>query len=167
MNASCILSLVILSGMKAKKLRSPFDLTICAVTDLETFLLTPVTHMLSIWDTDSRDSTETIRFAKLCRPELEVLECQFDDPLGYSGSGKVATAKDIRKILQFVKPCGEHQRLLVHHRAGVARSPAVAYAALCQAVGSGGEYTCLRHIFELRHIAEPDREINRIADRLL
>jgi len=96
-----------------------------------------------------------------------MLECRFDDPLGYAGSGKAATAKDIRKILEFVKPCGEEQQLLVHCRAGIARSPAVAYAALCQAVGSGSEHACLRHIFALRPMAEPDREIIWVADGLL
>ena len=143
------------------------QIEICAVTDLETVLLKPVTHMVSIWDTDSRDAAETIRFAKLCRPQLAVLECRFDDPLGHSGSGKVATARDIRKILDFVKPCGPEHTLLVHCRAGVARSPAVAFAALCQTLGAGRESEGLQHIFELRPMAEPDPGIIRIADGLL
>lgn len=142
-------------------------LKICAVTDLEAVLLEPITHMVSIWDTDSRDAAETIRFAKLCRPQLAVLECRFDDPLGHSGSGKVATARDIRKILEFVKPCGPDATLLVHCRAGVARSPAVAFAALCQALGPGHERESLQRIFALRPKALPDRGIIQIADGLL
>lgn len=87
--------------------------------------------------------------------------------LGHSGSGKVAKARDIQKILEFVSPCGEEHHLVVHCRAGIARSPATAYAVLCQAEGPGRERECLRQIFALRPMAEPDPGIVRIADGLL
>ena len=144
-----------------------FALSICAVNELHTAFLNPVTHLISIWDTTSREAKETLEFAKLCQPEMKILKLSFDDPAGDSGRGKFATAGDLRKALAFAESCGSGDHLLIHCRAGIARSPAIALAVLCQACPSGAEDACLGLIFQIRPQAQPDRGIVLLADNAL
>ena len=144
-----------------------FQLSICAVTDLHNAFLNPVTHLISIWDTTSRHAKETLEFAKICHPEMKILKLSFEDPNGDSGRGKVATAGDLRKALAFAESCGPDDYILIHCRAGIARSPAIALAVLCQAGPPGAENACLRRIFEIRPNAIPDRGIILLADNVL
>lgn len=99
-----------------------FHLAICGVNELHSAFLNPVTHMISIWDTTSREARETLDFAKICHPEMKILKLSFDDPMGDSGRGKLATAGDVRKALAFAESCGPGDHLLIHCRAGIARS---------------------------------------------
>ena len=144
-----------------------FTLSICGLNELHTAFLNPVTHLISIWDTTSREAKETLEFAKICHPEMKILKLSFDDPAGDSCRGKFATAGDVRKALAFTEACGSGDHLLIHCRAGIARSPAIALAVLCQACPSGAEEACLGLIFQIRPQAQPDRGIVLLADNAL
>ena len=144
-----------------------FTLSICGLNELHTAFLNPVTHLISIWDTTSREAKETLEFAKICHPEMKILKLSFDDPAGDSCRGKFATAGDVRKALAFTEACGSGDHLLIHCRAGIARSPAIALAVLCQACPSGAEDACLGLIFQIRPQAQPDRGIVLLADNAL
>ena len=144
-----------------------FTLSICGLNELHTAFLNPVTHLISIWDTTSREAKETLEFAKICHPEMKILKLSFDDPAGDSCRGKFATAGDVRKALAFTEACGSGDHLLIHCRAGIARSPAIALAVLCQACPSGAEEACLGLILQIRPQAQPDRGIVLLADNAL
>ena len=144
-----------------------FTLSICGLNELHTAFLNPVTHLISIWDTTSREAKETLEFAKICHPEMKIIKLSFDDPAGDSCRGKFATAGDVRKALAFTEACGSGDHLLIHCRAGIARSPAIALAVLCQACPSGAEDACLGLIFQIRPQAQPDRGIVLLADNAL
>jgi predicted protein tyrosine phosphatase len=78
------------------------------------------------------------------------------------------TEDDIRAIIRFAEriPRGD-VRLLVHCEAGISRSTASAYIALCVALGPGREREAYHRMLDAREEAEPNARMVTLADELL
>lgn len=75
--------------------------------------------------------------------------------------------QDVQRILDFTSQLPRKAKVLVHCRAGVSRSTAVAYSILCQHSKPGMELENLEHIQSLRDLVMPNRLIVELADKVL
>ena len=75
--------------------------------------------------------------------------------------------QDVKRILDFTSQLPRKAKVLVHCRAGVSRSTAIAYAILCQHSKPGFELENLEHIQSLRDLVMPNRLIVEFADKVL
>jgi predicted protein tyrosine phosphatase len=73
----------------------------------------------------------------------------------------------VKRILDFTSQLSERAKVLVHCRAGVSRSTAIAYAILCQHSPLGMEIENLHHVQSLRDLVMPNRLIVKFADKVL
>ncbi len=75
--------------------------------------------------------------------------------------------QDVKRILDFTNRLPERAKILVHCRAGVSRSTAVAYAIFCQHSPPGKEMENLLRVKSLRESADPNQLIIVLADKVL
>lgn len=147
----------------------PLEVTICGRDEIDEHALRDVTHMLSI-DYPGR-STATPRWFKGVHAWVHFHDVE-SKPEAAAFGAVAPDAEQVRRILEFGKECVEashacHVHLLVHCMQGAGRSPAAAYAILCQALGEGNEERALAHVLRIREQAFPNKLVVKHADALL
>ena len=140
------------------------QLTVCGVSELQRHV--GVTHVISIWDscraTDPDLQPEMARLFK----DAQIRFAFFDDieePIeGYVHP----THEAVQEILEFTATCQDGDSLLVHCHAGISRSTAVAFAAVCAMEGPGRESIALSMIRNIRPGMNPNLLIVHFADAI-
>lgn len=72
----------------------------------------------------------------------------------------------VEAAIKFAREFG-NRHLLIHCRAGISRSAAMAYAILCDRFGPGREKEAMDAVFRIRPPACPNLLVSQIADNLL
>lgn len=124
------------------------------------------THAVSIWDWAYRDSKACRQQIKAIAPRAELLFSFFED-IDEPGIPYGPRLRDVKRILDFTCKLPDQAKVLVHCRAGVSRSTAVAYAILCQHTPPGMEMENLLRVESLRDLVMPNRLIIQHADQVL
>ena len=96
---------------------------------------------------------------------MPVFVRKFDDITAPEQGRRLVTKVDVQEILNFAKSAP--LPLLVHCRAGISRSTAIAYAILCQMFGPGTEDECMQRLAEIRPQSVPNQYIVKLADHAL
>ena len=142
------------------------NLAICGVHELPEQEGKRWTHVVSIWDKRYLDDQS-------CRDQImNVAPCadhifNFFDDTSDPTHPDAPVLRDVKGILAFTSQLPERAKVLVHCRAGVSRSTAIAYAILCQHSKSGMEMENLLHVQSLRDLVLPNRLIVELADKVL
>jgi predicted protein tyrosine phosphatase len=142
------------------------NLTICGVDELSEQEGKHWTHVISIWDKVFLYDTACREKVKEIAPHAELLFSFFEDT-DDSTHPDAPRLRDIKRILDFTSKLPEKAKVLVHCRAGVSRSTAIAYAILCQHSPPGMEMENLLHVQSLRDLVMPNRLIVKFADKVL
>jgi predicted protein tyrosine phosphatase len=100
------------------------------------------------------------------RPERH-LKLSFSDVNEAAEGMTLATHSDAEKLVAFVKAWDREAPLLVHCWAGISRSSAVAFAALCTLKPQEDEYALAQHLRAASRLATPNRLIIQKADDVL
>jgi predicted protein tyrosine phosphatase len=142
------------------------NLTICGVHELPEQQGKRWTHVISIWDKAFLDHTGCREQVKAVAPRAQLLFSFFEDTSNPSDPDG-PLPRDVKRILDFTSQLPARARVLVHCRAGVSRSTAIAYAILCQHSPPGMEMENLLHVQSLRDLVMPNRLIVKFADKIL
>jgi predicted protein tyrosine phosphatase len=142
------------------------NLTICGVNELPAQKGELWTHVVSIWDKTEQEDKSCQELIMTVAPMADHLFSYFydtsvpDHPHG-------PRIGDVERILYFTSTLSTKSKVLVHCRAGVSRSTAVAYAILCQHSKPGMEMENLLQVQSLRDMVCPNSLIIKLADKVL
>ena len=132
-----------------------------------------VSHLLSIIDPEDVDYVFALglpaerRLLLACHDVESVADAKARKR-EFPGSRCVApTSGMVRKALSFARTLKEDDTLLIHCGYGVSRSPAIAFAILCQANPDSTEAELFQHLLKIRPQARPSTLIVEFADKLL
>lgn len=75
--------------------------------------------------------------------------------------------RHVRQGLDFMRAYRNTHDLIIHCKAGMARSTAFAYAEIATRMGDGQEMAALEYLLSIRPIASPNFRIVRFAERIL
>ena len=142
------------------------NLAICGVSELREQKGNRWTHVISIGDKAFHDDLRCREQIKEIAPRAHLLFSFFDDTSNPSHPDG-PLLQDVKRILDFTSQLPSRAKVLVHCRAGVSRSTAIAYAILCQHSPSGTEMENLLHVQSLRDLVMPNRLIVEFADMIL
>lgn len=87
----------------------------------------------------------------------------------YDKNGKlmpIPEIEDMERLISFIQTHKEG-KYLIHCYAGVARSPAAAFIALCVHYGLGQEERAMQEVVSLRPQCQPNYRMIELADQLL
>lgn len=131
-----------------------------------------ITHLISVVDPDDATSIPAMgvpresRLLLICDDVYSQAEAR--ERRRETGFKCVAPTKAmVKKALTFARRLPEQATLLVHCTMGVSRSPAMAFAILCQAQPDLTERQVFRQLLKLRPQACPSHLIVTYADQLL
>ena len=147
----------------------PYGIFVCAKYEIDGFANMGLTHLLSLEDPQTPKATPAwfkgnhlqLQFHDVESPrEAEAVRAQ------------VPTHEHVVEILRMGERClalpaEARVRLLVHCYAGASRSPAAAYALICQALKQAKAEEALRLVLQRRPEAFPNALVVRHADSLL
>ena len=142
------------------------NLTICGVQELPEQKGKRWTHIISIWEKDLEHDKACHELVKTVDPRAGLLFSYFADTI-VAHHPHAPRLQDVERILDFTCGLSSKSNVLVHCRAGVSRSTAIAYAILCQHSKPGMERENLLHVQSLREWAYPNQLIVKLADRAL
>lgn len=143
------------------------EVSVCGYTELPDFAAHGVTHVVSLWDGYHADDPKTRLLLETILPAAQVHFGFFNDVFTPFSGDYAPQFGAIREILEFTAQRKSGDYLLVHCAAGVSRSTAIAFAALCQHAGPGLEPDCFRALKRIRSSAAPNPLIVEFADSLL
>jgi predicted protein tyrosine phosphatase len=142
------------------------DLTICGAWELSDQMGKPWTHVISIWEKSLEQDPKRREIVRLVAPQARYHFAFFEDTTNRLGPD-APTLADVEKILDFTRKLPAEAKVLVHCQAGVSRSPAIAYAIVCQHSNPGEEGAGLDYIKSIRPLIVPNELIVALADQLL
>src|SRR5579859_4866429 len=147
-------------------------IAICGLDELERFL-GRASYVISVVDPDD---TKRLPRMGVKRGRHLVLTCHDVDSATEAearenrmpgSSCTLPTIQMVQKALQFARQVPPDHFLVVHCSQGISRSPALAFAIMCQASPTMPEADLLREVFRMRPEACPNRLIVELADKLL
>ena len=145
-------------------------LFICGKGEIEGFADAGLTHLLSLEDPGTPKGTPA--WFRGVHEQLYFHDVE-SDAEARSLRATAPSRDKIERVLKFGRTClvqssaARPVTLLVHCYAGASRSPAVAYALACQALGPGREREALDYVLRLRPQAVPNAFVVNLADQLL
>jgi len=142
------------------------NLTICGVDELSGQERKGWSHVVSIWDKRYLGDETCRDLIMNVAPTADHLFSFFEDT-NDSSHPDAPRLRDVKRILAFTSELSARAKVLVHCRAGVSRSTAIAYAILCQHSVPGMETANLMHVESLRAVVYPNRLIIELADKVL
>lgn len=135
---------------------------VCSLAALpDTVKATGASHILTVM----------ANVAQVQRPESVLpanhLRIQMDDVTEAIDGFVVPSDQHIEQVLNFVRGWDRHAPLVVHCYAGISRSTASAFAAVCALNPHRDEISIARQIRAASQIASPNRLIVSLADKAL
>jgi predicted protein tyrosine phosphatase len=143
----------------------PFRITVCGISELEDFVGTGVSHVLSILDPNEAEPAAFYRFEAHHR-----LDLRFHDIIEELPAYHAPQEEHVRDLLAFgqlldLDPKPSH--LLVHCHMGVSRSTASMILLLAQALPDRSARDIAEEVVRIRPQAWPNLRIITFGDRLL
>jgi predicted protein tyrosine phosphatase len=145
---------------------TPFlNITIAGIDEVEMLAGTPFTKIISINDACLEEEGGYERRIKAYFPKARAVFSYFDDVDTSTGDGPQQS--EIGLLLDFSQQFTIADKILIHCRAGVSRSTALAYAVVCQHSQPGQEAEAFAYIRQIRPQLFPNRLVVKMADRIL
>ena len=142
------------------------NLTICGVGELPEHMGKPWTHVVSIWEKRFAQDHERHDIVRRVAPGARHHFAFFEDTTDRAHPDAPRLA-DIEKILEFTSTFPAGAEVLVHCLAGISRSPAIAYAIVCQHSNPGQERAGIKYIRSIRPFIMPNQLIVEWAEHIL
>lgn len=155
-----------LSPMKVARINQ-IEVSVCGMRELPGIPSTGITHLVSIWDSYQAENPEARNQVKWLFPESRIHFSFFNDCVSEAIGNCPPDRNTIKAILEFTATLEPGNCLLVHCAAGISRSTAIAFAALCQHSHPGQEPDCLHALKRIRPRAIPNPLIVEFSDRIL
>ncbi|MEW6497202.1 MAG: HEAT repeat domain-containing protein [Cyanobacteriota bacterium] len=122
-----------------------------------------VKHLISIGSPGDKPPEGFTQVPHQLRLEFDDMAAPEDDP-----KYALPTSEDIRKVIDFIPLISQDGgNVLIHCRAGISRSSAVALTLCAVLLGEGKEEEALAHVLEVRPLAVPNLWIVELADEAL
>jgi predicted protein tyrosine phosphatase len=141
------------------------NITIASLDEVEMLAGTPFTKIISINDAHLEVEGGYERRIKAYFPKARAVFSYFDD-VDYSTENG-PQENEIGLLLDFSRRFTMADKILIHCRAGVSRSTALAYAVVCQHGQPGQEAEAFAYVRQIRPQLFPNRLVVKMADRIL
>jgi predicted protein tyrosine phosphatase len=141
------------------------NITIASLDEVEMLAGTPFTKIISINDAHLEEEGGYERRIKVYFPKAHAVFSYFDD-VDYSTENGPQES-EISLLLDFSRRFTMTDKILIHCRAGVSRSTALAYAVSCQHGQPGQEAEAFAYIRQIRPQLFPNGLVVKMADRIL
>ncbi len=150
---------------QTKSLPPRLDITVVGIDDLEKLKGTAFTRVISICDADQKPERGCEKLLRQLFPGATYHFSYFDD-VEYAKTGG-PDRNQVYRILLFSQAFTFHDKILIHCRAGISRSTAIACAIVCQHSPPGEEKQAVAHIRSIRSLMLPNFFIIKLADEIL
>ena len=145
---------------------APFpDITITGFDEMELLASEAFTKVISLHDAHLADGGGYEDRIRTYFPKARIVFSYFDDVDFPDPDGPEET--EIELLLNFSRGFTKSDRILIHCKAGISRSTALAYAIACQHTKPGQEKKALGHIAKIRPQLFPNRLIVKHAEKIL
>lgn len=141
------------------------NLTIGGVLELEKMKGTPFTRVISISEASLKTERGYEKQLRNLFPGASYHFSYFDD-VEFQREG-APDRNGVYRILLFSQNFTLNDRILIHCRAGISRSTAIACAVVCQHTPPGEEKAAVEYIRSIRSIMVPNFLIIKLADEIL
>ncbi len=141
------------------------NITIAGLDELEQLKAEPFTRVISICEADLKATRGYEAQLRVFFPGATFSFAYFDD-VQFSREG-APDRNQVYRILLFSQRFTLNDRILIHCRAGISRSTAIACAITCQHSPAGEEKLAVEHIRSLRPQMAPNFLIIKLADEIL
>jgi predicted protein tyrosine phosphatase len=141
------------------------NITIASLDEVEMLAGTPFTKIISINDAHLEEEGGYERRIKAYFPKARAVFSYFDDVDYPTEDGP--QENEIGLLLDFSQRFTMADKILIHCRAGVSRSTALAYAVACQHSKPGQEAEAFAYVRQIRPQLFPNGLIVKMADRIL
>jgi len=148
-----------------KAMNKFLDITIASLGEIDMLAGMPFTKVISINDAYLEKEGGYERRIKVYFPKARAVFSYFDDVDYLTENGP--QEDEINRLLDFSQQFTMADKILIHCRAGVSRSTALAYAVVCQHSQPGQEAEAFAHVRQIRPQLFPNRLVVKIADRIL
>ena len=146
-------------------MKSLLNITIASFDEVEMLAGTPFTKIISINDAYLEEGGGYERRIKAYFPKARAVFSYFNDVDYPTDDGP--QENEIGLLLDFSQRFTVADKILIHCRAGVSRSTALAYAVVCQHTKPGQEKKAFAYICKIRPQLFPNRLVVQMADRIL
>jgi predicted protein tyrosine phosphatase len=141
------------------------NITLAGIDEVEMLAGMPFTKIISINDAYLEEEGGYERRIKAYFPKARAVFSYFDDVDYQTEDGP--QDNEIGLLLDFSRQFTMTDKILIHCRAGVSRSTALAYAVVCQHSQPGQEAEAFAYIRQIRPQLFPNRLVVKMADRIL
>jgi predicted protein tyrosine phosphatase len=141
------------------------NITIASLDEIEMLAGTPFTKIISINDAHLEEEGGYERRIKAYFPEARAVFSYFDDVDYVTEDGP--QDNEIGLLLDFSRQFRMADKILIHCRAGISRSTALAYAVVCQHSQPGQEAEAFAYVRQIRPQLFPNGLVVKMADRIL
>ena len=141
------------------------DITIASLDEVEMLAGTPFTKIISINDAYLGEERGYERRIKAYFPKARAVFSYFNDVDYPTDDGP--QENEIGLLLDFSQRFTVADKILIHCRAGVSRSTALAYAVICQHSQPGQEAEAFAYLRQIRPQLFPNALVVKMADRIL
>ena len=142
--------------------REPDSIAVCPLRRMpETVELLGATHLVSILNAHLMPATPDA-----IAPERH-LRIAIDDIAAKQAGTQHPSAAHLARLIEFVRNWDRRAPLLIHCFAGLARSPAAAYIALCALNPDTPELLIAHRLRQASETAAPNRLMAAVADQML
>ena len=141
------------------------NITIAGLLEVEDLKGEPFTRVISICDADLKAERGFETQLRVFFPGASFSFAYFDD-VEFAREG-APDRNHVYRILLFSQAFTLNDRILIHCRAGISRSTAIACAIACQHSAPGGEKAAVDHVRSLRPLMVPNFLIIKLADEIL
>ena len=141
------------------------NITIAGIDELENLEGAGFTRVISICEADMKAERGCEVMLRQLFPGAAYHFAYFDDVEFARVDGP--DRNNIYRILLFSQAFTIHDKFLIHCRAGISRSTAIACAVLCQHTPEGEETQVVAQVRALRSMMKPNFFIIKLADEIL
>jgi hypothetical protein len=141
------------------------NITIAGLDELEGLKETPFTRVISICEANLKAERGVEAQLRRFYPGASFIFTYFDD-VEFVREG-APDRNQVYRILLFSQNFTREDRILIHCRAGISRSTAIAISILCQHSPVGEEKLAVDQVRAIRPVMLPNFLITKLADEIL
>ena len=141
------------------------NITIAGLDELEGLKEAPFTRVISICEADLKTTRGIEAQLRRFYPSASFIFAYFDD-VEFMREG-APDRNHVYRILLFSQNFTREDRILIHCRAGISRSTAIAISILCQHAPVGEEKLVVDQVRTIRPLMLPNFLIIKLADEIL